>query len=79
VAVEAAGLGHLDDGPFLWSLHRAWLGTVHVEGAMAAPAMVVVEEVAQKPLEMPVVEDDDVIEAFPADGSDEPAGGGRAR
>ena len=37
VAVEAAGLRHLDGCPVLRSLDLAWLGAVHDERAMTAP------------------------------------------
>ena len=53
VAIEAAGLRHLDDGPVMRSQDGAWLGAVNGERAVTAPA-VVVEVVGQQTSQMPL-------------------------
>src|SRR5206468_2549050 len=44
------------------------------EGAVAAPRVVVVEVVAEKPAEVALAEDDNVVEALAADAADEALG-----
>src|SRR2546428_7037717 len=63
-----------NDAPGGWRLHVAPMTAVVVEGLMRASAVVVREVTAQQAAEMPFVEHDDVIEAFPSNRPDDSLG-----
>ncbi len=62
VPVEAAGFLDLHDFPVLWCLYGPRLWAVHGERAVAGPAMVMLEVVAEEAQQVPLVEDDDVVQ-----------------
>jgi hypothetical protein len=72
--MKSADLRDRDDSPSRWRLHFAWLGAVAVEGLMWARGVVVREVGAQQAAEMPFVEHDDAIEAFPSNRPDDALG-----
>jgi hypothetical protein len=72
VAIEAAGFRDLHDMSVLGPLHRPRCWAVHGERAVTAPAVIVLEVVAEKPPQVPLLEDDDVVQALAADTPDHP-------
>src|SRR5881296_3618346 len=74
--MKSADLWDREDAPARWRLHVARVGAVVVEGLMRAGGVVVREVTAQQASEMPFVEDDDVIEAFPSNRPDDALGEG---
>ena len=71
VPIEAASFCDLDDIAVLGSLHGSRRRAVHGEGAVAAPAMVVLEVIDKESPQVPLAENDDVVQALAADGSDD--------
>ena len=63
--MKATDLRDRNDAPASWGLHLASMGTVIVEGLMRAGGVVVREVPAQQTAEVPFVDHDDVVEAFP--------------
>ena len=70
--VEATNFGDLDHPSPTDFLDFAMLGAVHVEREMRARVVIVVEVLAHDSPQMPLIQDDDVIEALSPDRSDEP-------
>ena len=66
--MKSADLRNRNDAPGRWRFHFSRIGAVVVEGLMRAGGVVVHEVPAQQTSEMPFVEHDDVIEAFPSNG-----------
>src|SRR4029450_4205092 len=54
--------------PLDWPRHR----TIHLQPPVRAPAMIILEVFRQEPLEMSLVQDDHVIQAFAANTPDQP-------
>lgn len=71
VAVKAVSLHNLDHVTKFGLLHRARDWAVHFQGAVAAPAMIVLEVVAEKASQVAFTEDDHVIEALTPDAADD--------
>ena len=69
--MKATDLRDRNDAPARWRLHFAPMRAVVVEGLMRARGVVVREVTAQQAAEMPFVEHDDVIEAFPSNRPDD--------
>jgi hypothetical protein len=70
--MKATDLRNTHDGPpFRW-LHRSFYGCVFVQGQVTAGVMVVVQEGLQIAGQAPLVEDNHVIQTFPANGPDDP-------
>src|SRR5437773_10121042 len=69
--MKSSDLRDRDDAPARWRLHVARMGAVVVEGLMRARGVVVREVTAQQASEMPFVDHDDVIEAFPSNRPDD--------
>src|SRR5262245_10780923 len=66
---------HLWDFPDwakLWPLDRPRQRTIHVQGSVRTPAMIILEVTGQQPPEMALVQDDHVVQAFTADTPDQP-------
>src|SRR5215510_4931855 len=74
--MKATDLRDRNDAPASWSLHLASMGAVIVEGLMRAGGVVVREITAQQTSEMPFVDHNDVIEAFPSNRPDDALGEG---
>ena len=71
--VQAADFRDRDNLPHCRRLNRPRFRCVTVEALMAARRVVVIrEEIAQQPLQVSLVEHDDVIEQVSADRADEP-------
>ena len=68
------GDGH--DPPATWQLDFARSGAVATERQMRTHGVVVTEVSAKQASEMPLVEHNEMIEAFPADGADDALGEG---
>ena len=62
--LEAVTFHNLDHVAEFGLLHRARAWAVHLQGAMAAPAMVVLEVDAKKSSQVSLTEDDDLVEAL---------------
>ena len=75
--VQTAGLADLNDLADLRRLHSPGLGAVHLQGLVAAPAVVVGEVVFEDPPQMPLAQNHDVVEAFATDAADHPLDVGR--
>src|SRR5207245_2312431 len=69
--MKSADLRDRDDTPARWWMHLARVGAVVLEGLMRASGVVVREVTAQQASEMPFVDDEDVIEAFPSNRPDD--------
>jgi hypothetical protein len=65
--IKSADLRDRNDAPARWRLYFARMGAVVVEGLMRAGGVVVREVTVQQTSEMPFVDHDDVIEAFPVE------------
>src|SRR4029077_14188172 len=66
---------HLWDFPDwakLWPLDRPRQRTIHVQGSVRTPVMIILEVTGQQPPEMALVQDDHVVQAFAADTHDQP-------
>jgi hypothetical protein len=74
--MKSADLRNRSDAPGRWRLHFAPIGAVVVEGLMRAGGVVVREIPTQQTSEVPFVEHDDVIEAFPSNRADDALGEG---
>src|SRR3989449_11442470 len=72
--MKATDLRDRNDAPARWRLHFAPMRAVVVEGLMRASGFVVREVTGQQAAEMPFVEHDDVIEAFPSNRPDDSLG-----
>jgi len=70
VAIKAAGFRDLQDMPALGPLHGSRLPAVHGERAVATPAVVMLEVVAEEPPQVPFVEDNDLVQALSANAAD---------
>lgn len=70
VTIHAAALGDLDHVALLTRLDRPWLGAIHLETTMAAPAVVVIEVRSEDAAEVASVQDDDVVETLTANAAD---------
>src|SRR5258708_17686582 len=69
--VEAADVGQGNDAAVLGWLDGARLGCILIEGEMRPRAVVVAEVAVQTTTQMPLVQDDHVVEKLAADGSDD--------
>jgi hypothetical protein len=74
--VKSADLRERHDAPARWRLDFARMRAVVVEGLMRAGGIVVGEVPAQQTAEVPFVDHDDVIEAFPTNRADDALGEG---
>jgi hypothetical protein len=74
--MEAADLRDRNDTPARWRSHLTPMGAVVVEGLMRARGVVVREVTAHQTAEVPFVDHDDVIEAFPSNRPDDALGEG---
>jgi hypothetical protein len=72
VAIEAAGFRNLHDMPVFGLLHRPRCRAVHGKRAVATPAVVMLEVVAEEPPQVTFVEDDDLAQALAANAPDRP-------
>lgn len=65
--MEAPDLGHRHHPTTLPRVERVWLWTIHRQGQMRSPVMVIGKWDRQDAREMPLVEDDHVVQALPSD------------
>jgi hypothetical protein len=72
MAVRAANLGHRDHLATFVRVDRAWVRTVHYQRQMRAKTVVVGHVLGERPLEMPCIQHDDVIQTFAAETANEP-------
>src|SRR6516162_2438320 len=70
--MEPADLRNRNDAATWRGLHDSRLGTVVVERVGGARGVVVAAVAAEAPAEMGLVEDEELIQALPADGADHP-------
>ena len=70
--VQPAEMLFGDDRTLLWRLDGARNWRVPIEAQMRSAFVIILEEISEDAIQMPLVEDDDVIQAFAADGSDQP-------
>jgi hypothetical protein len=69
--VQAADFGECDHAAFVWSLHAAWRGRVFCQGEMGSRFVLVENISGERAPQMRLVEDDHVIEALAAHGTDQ--------
>src|SRR2546426_5040230 len=74
--MKSTDLRDRNDAPVRWCLHVARMGAVVMERLMRAGGVVVREVTAQQTSEMPFVDHDDLIEAFPSNRPDDALGEG---
>ena len=72
VMMESADLGDFRNPPSIDGVSLPTLWSVHLEGLVGPPPMVVAEVVGEDPLKVPLAEYDRVIQALAPDGADEP-------
>ena len=72
VPVYTAGFSYLNDLAKIGRLHGPRLRAVHLQGLVAAPAVVVGEVVLENPSQMPLTENHEVVEAFATDAAAPP-------
>ena len=70
--VKSADLRKRDHVAHLGRLDRAGHGTVVVQRPVSARVMVIGDVVAKNSAEVPLVEDQDMVEALSTDGADQP-------
>src|SRR6516164_4722308 len=70
--MEPADLRNRNDAATWRGLHDSWLGTVVVERLVGPRGVVVAAVAAEEPAEMGLVQDEEMIQALPADRADEP-------
>jgi len=68
--IQTTRLGDLNDLPEVGSLHRARGRAVHGQRTVTAPAVVVLEIVAEDPAQVPLAKDDDLGQALAPDAAD---------
>ena len=71
------GLADFNNLADLRWLHRPRLRAVHLQGLVTAPVVVMGEVVLEDPPQMPLAQNDDVVEAFATDAADHPLDVGR--
>ena len=69
--VKSTDIGKLDDLTQFWRLDSTRIWSVHVQGAVNPPSMVVIEVARKDSLEVAFVEDNQMVKALAADGPDE--------
>ncbi len=69
--VKSTEVANLYDTTAAFGMHLTRLRAVHFEGLMNPVAMVVVEVARQDPPQMPLIEDDHMVEALSTDTSDQ--------
>ncbi len=69
-------MGQRNDAALLGALNGARLGRILLKCVMRARALVVAEMAAQTTMEVPVVEDNHVVEQFASDGAEQSLGEG---
>jgi hypothetical protein len=69
--MEAADQGYLHDRPPIWTLHESGLWRVLLQREVGSGVVVVEEVLLKHATQMMLVQDDEVIEALPAQGADE--------
>jgi hypothetical protein len=67
--VQTADLRNADDPSLLGRLHGPWLGRIFLQRQVTTAVMVVVEKRSEMARQAGVIEDDDLIQALPANGS----------
>ena len=72
--MKSADLRNRNDAPVCWRLHFSRIRAAVVKGLMRAGRIVVREVPVQQTSEMPFVDHDDVIEAFPSNRPDDALG-----
>jgi hypothetical protein len=60
-------LRHGDHRSKGWRLHEAWIGTVHRQGKMGPPGVILTQVAGQDVPEMTLTEHDDMVQALPSD------------
>jgi len=69
--VETTDLGERSDPLDRWFLNQPGLRAVHLQRKMRPPALVVLEVGLDHPPQVPLVQDDDVIETFLPDATNQ--------
>jgi hypothetical protein len=72
VPVQTAGFPYLNDFADLQRLHRPWVRAVHLQGLVAAPAVVEGEVIIEDLAQMLLAQNDDVVDAFWTNAGDHP-------
>lgn len=70
--MQAADLGGLNDATTIDGMNRSPFRAVHPQCLVSEPVVIVAEVGGKDPLQMPLVDHDDMIEAFSPDRSDQP-------
>jgi len=71
MVVQPARLGDLHDAAMVGAVHRSRFRAVHGERAVAAPAVIVLEVVAEEPAQVALVKNYDVVQALASDAADQ--------
>ena len=72
MVMQAAEFRKCDHPTPIWRVHHPRVRCVHRYGKVRSPVMIVDEILRHDPPEMALVQSDDMIEAVPSQGSDEP-------
>src|SRR6266576_5819102 len=72
VVMQPTYLWDFPDRAIPWLLNWPRQRTIHVQRPVCAPAMIILEVLGHEPPEMPLVQDDHVVQAFAADAPDQP-------
>jgi hypothetical protein len=76
VPLEAANIWKLDDFPARGRLHGAMIWRVHLQGLMDSPPMVKIDVRTDNAAQVPLVKDNDVVQALSTERPDNPFGVG---
>jgi hypothetical protein len=71
MVMESPNFWHGDHLPVLWRLDRSRLWTVHRQRQMGSPAVIIRKVTRQEALQMPLVQNDYMIEDLTTDAPDE--------
>jgi len=72
VSLEAANIWKLDDFPALGRLHGSMVWRVHLQGLMDSPPMVEINVGTENAAQVPLVKDNDGVQALSTKGPDNP-------
>jgi hypothetical protein len=76
VSLKTADIRELDDLPQLRRLHGAMVGRVQFQGPVNPPPIVEIDVASHEPAQVPLVKDNDVVQAFSTERPDNPFGVG---
>ena len=72
MSLESADIRELDNLPETGRLHGAMVGRVHLQGLMNPPLVIEIGIASQNSAQVPLVQDNDIVETLAAQGPNHP-------